>query len=151
MPPATLEIFERESKDFLADVELFLEAECGDVSRRRRSASRCRSGVRCEDDHEPLARAEPVEIDLGEGLTFRIAGRIDRIDQVGAGVVRGDRLQDRRLLARRLEGHVQRRPSSAARALRPRRGRAAARHATRSRRSPRASTTSRATRAARSA
>ena len=36
-----------------------------------------------EDDEEPLARAEPVEIDLGGGLTFRIAGRIDRIDQVG--------------------------------------------------------------------
>ena len=27
---------------------------------------------------------KPVEIDLGEGLTFRIAGRIDRIDKVGA-------------------------------------------------------------------
>ena len=28
MPPATAEILERESQDFLADVELFLEAEC---------------------------------------------------------------------------------------------------------------------------
>ena len=35
------------------------------------------------DDDEALARAEPVEIDLGGGLTFRIAGRIDRIDKVG--------------------------------------------------------------------
>ena len=51
-----------------------------------------------------------------KGLTFRIAGRIDRIDQVGAAL-RGARLQDRRLLARQLEGHVQRRPSSAARAV----------------------------------
>jgi ATP-dependent helicase/nuclease subunit B len=32
---------------------------------------------------EPLARPEAVEIALGGGLTFRIAGRIDRIDQVG--------------------------------------------------------------------
>ena len=112
----------------------------------RRSASRCRSAVRSDDDEEPLARAEPVEIDLGGGLTFRIAGRIDRIDKVGAGDVRGARLQDRRLLARRLEGHVQRRPSSAARAVRAGGGRAAAAHATRSRRSPAASTTSRATR-----
>ena len=83
MPAATAEILERESKDFLADVELFLEAECEPTRRRRRSASRCRSGVRSEDDDEPLARAEPVEIDLGGGLTFRIAGRIDRIDKVG--------------------------------------------------------------------
>jgi hypothetical protein len=37
-----------------------------------------------EGDLEPLARAEPVDIDLGGGLTFRIAGRIDRIDKVGA-------------------------------------------------------------------
>src|ERR1700730_17904148 len=30
-----------------------------------------------------MEHAEPVEIDLGNGLTFRIAGRIDRIDKVG--------------------------------------------------------------------
>ena len=30
MPPATTEIFERESKDFLSDVDLFLEGECED-------------------------------------------------------------------------------------------------------------------------
>ena len=30
-----------------------------------------------------MARAEPVAISLGDGLSFRIAGRIDRIDQVG--------------------------------------------------------------------
>lgn len=35
------------------------------------------------EDEEALARPEPVEIDLGGGLTFRIAGRIDRIDKVG--------------------------------------------------------------------
>ena len=49
--------------------------------RPRRSASRCRSAGRWKTTLEPLARAEPVEIDLGEGLTFRIAGRIDRIDR----------------------------------------------------------------------
>src|SRR5207249_1956521 len=40
-------------------------------------------------------------------------------------LVRGGRLQDGRILARRLEWHVQRRPSSSACALRPGRGRAA--------------------------
>jgi ATP-dependent helicase/nuclease subunit B len=34
---------------------------------------------------EPLARAEPVVIDLGPGLRFRLRGRIDRIDRVADG------------------------------------------------------------------
>jgi ATP-dependent helicase/nuclease subunit B len=82
MPAATIEILERESKDFVADVELFLDAEC-------RNAVSTPIGLEVsfgrplEDDLEPLARAEPVDIDLGRGLTFRIAGRIDRIDKVG--------------------------------------------------------------------
>ena len=37
-----------------------------------------------DNDSEPLARSEAVEVDLGNGITFRIAGRIDRIDKVGA-------------------------------------------------------------------
>ena len=86
MPPATPEILERESRDFLADVDLFLEAECEaavsepigfEVSFGRPMVSN--GDEECED----LARAKPVDIDLGGGLTFRIAGRIDRIDKVG--------------------------------------------------------------------
>jgi len=34
------------------------------------------------EERELLARAEPVSIDLGGGLTFPVAGRIDRINQV---------------------------------------------------------------------
>jgi len=37
-----------------------------------------------DNDREPLARSEAVEVDLGSGITLRIAGRIDRIDKVGA-------------------------------------------------------------------
>src|ERR1035441_8219764 len=36
-----------------------------------------------DDNNEPLARPEAVQIDLGEGITFRFAGRIDRIEKVG--------------------------------------------------------------------
>jgi RecB family exonuclease len=82
MPPATTEIFHRESKDFLADVELFLEAECENGTSTP-IGFEVSFGRPLEDHLEPLARAEAVEIDLGGGLTFRIAGRIDRIDQVG--------------------------------------------------------------------
>ncbi|MEO8660737.1 MAG: PD-(D/E)XK nuclease family protein [Bryobacteraceae bacterium] len=82
MPPSTLEIFERESIDFLADVALFLEGECED-SRSEPLGFEVSFGRPLRDEEETLARVEPVEIDLGEGLTFRIAGRIDRIDKVG--------------------------------------------------------------------
>jgi ATP-dependent helicase/nuclease subunit B len=82
MPPATVEIFERESKDFLADVELFLEGECGGAQSEPLGFE-VSFGRPLGEEEEALARAEPVEIDLGGGLAFRIAGRIDRIDKVG--------------------------------------------------------------------
>jgi ATP-dependent helicase/nuclease subunit B len=82
MPPPTAEILERESKEFLADVELFLEAECEHATSTP-IGFEVSFGRALEDDCEPLATAEAVEIDLGSGLTFRIAGRIDRIDKVG--------------------------------------------------------------------
>ena len=82
MPAATVEILERESKDFLADVELFLEAESDD-STSTPIGFEVSFGRPLDDDNEPLARPEAVEIDLGNGITFRIAGRIDRIDKVG--------------------------------------------------------------------
>ncbi len=82
MPPATAEILERETADFLADVELFLEGEC-EASSSEPIGFEVSFGRPLEDEVEVLARAEPVEVDLGGGLTFRIAGRIDRIDKVG--------------------------------------------------------------------
>jgi ATP-dependent helicase/nuclease subunit B len=83
MPAATAEILERESKEFLADVELFFDAESA-TSKSTPIGFEVSFGRPLDDDEaEPLARAEPVEVDLGQGITFRIAGRIDRIDQLG--------------------------------------------------------------------
>jgi RecB family exonuclease len=82
MPAATVEIFDGESKEFLADVQLFLDAEAED-STRTPIGFEVSFGRPLDNDNEPLARSEAVEIDLGKGLTFRIAGRIDRIDKVG--------------------------------------------------------------------
>ena len=83
MPPATVEIFERESREFLADVELFVRGEDEGVTNQglgfEVSFGRPLNG----DNAEPLASAEPVSIQLGGDLTFRIAGRIDRINRVG--------------------------------------------------------------------
>src|SRR5437868_15328597 len=81
MPAATVEIRERESKDFLADVELFLEAESSD-STSIPIGFEVSFGRPLDDDSESLARSEAVEVDLGKGVVIRIAGRIDRIDKV---------------------------------------------------------------------
>jgi ATP-dependent helicase/nuclease subunit B len=84
MPPPSEEVLDRETQDFIADVELFLKAEC-DVEDGRTpigfevSFGRALDG----DSREPLAQAEPIVIDLGNGLRLRLAGRIDRIDQIG--------------------------------------------------------------------
>jgi ATP-dependent helicase/nuclease subunit B len=81
MPPASEEILAHETRDFLADVDLFLEGECGqDVEPIGLEVS---FGRPLDEEDEPLARSEPVVVDLGGGLQFRIAGRIDRIDKVG--------------------------------------------------------------------
>ena len=82
MPAATPEIFERESKDFLADVELFIEAE-SNSSASTPVGFEVSFGRPLGASDEPLARPEPVELDLGGGLVLRIAGRMDRIDKVG--------------------------------------------------------------------
>jgi ATP-dependent helicase/DNAse subunit B len=81
MPAATLEILERETQDFLADVELFLDAEI-DETQSTPVGLEVSFGRPLGDDEDPLARPEPIEIALGAGLTLRIAGRMDRINEV---------------------------------------------------------------------
>jgi ATP-dependent helicase/nuclease subunit B len=80
-PPATDEILARESSDFLADLDLFLEAEAAGEGSTP-IALEVAFGRAADDGEEPLAQEDPVRVDLGEGLGFYIVGRIDRIDQV---------------------------------------------------------------------
>ena len=87
MPPPSAEVEERESHAFLDDLALFAAAEAElepartpvgfEVPFGRREAA-----VDAADDDEPLRSDEPITIDLGGGLTFRVVGRIDRIDQI---------------------------------------------------------------------
>ena len=83
MPAPTPEILERETKDFLDDVQLFVEAEVEDGATTAVGLE-VSFGRPLDGDEEPLARAEPVAISLGNGITLHIAGRIDRINEVGA-------------------------------------------------------------------
>jgi RecB family exonuclease len=85
MPPATVEIFDRESREFLADVELFVGGEHEGLTSKGIGFEVSFGRPLDAGDSEPLARPEPVAIDLGGGLTFRLAGRIDRINQVADG------------------------------------------------------------------
>ena len=82
MPAPTPEILERDTKDFLDDVRLFVEAEVQDGAAKAVGLE-VSFGRPLNDDEEPLARPEPVAINLGNGITLRIAGRMDRIDEVG--------------------------------------------------------------------
>ena len=82
MPASTPEILERETNDFLDDVRLFLEAEVQDGATKAVGLE-VSFGRPLNGDEEPLARPEPVAISLGNGITLRIAGRIDRINEVG--------------------------------------------------------------------
>ena len=83
MPAPTPEILERETKDFLDDVQLFVEAEVEDGATTAVGLE-VSFGRPLDGDKEPLARPEPVAISLGNGMTLKIAGRIDRINEVGA-------------------------------------------------------------------
>ncbi len=83
MPAPSAEIFERESADLVADVELFVEAETSNTRTTPLGFEVSFGRPLEKSDSEPLARPGPVAIELGNGITFRIAGRIDRIDQVG--------------------------------------------------------------------
>jgi RecB family exonuclease len=90
IPPPTEGIFERERREIMAELDVFLKAEAGretpvepllfEVSfGRRRPAPR--SGGR--DTGEGID--DLVRVSCGAAGSFRLAGRIDRIDRVGRG------------------------------------------------------------------
>jgi ATP-dependent helicase/nuclease subunit B len=83
MPPPSGEIHDRESREFLDDLALFAAAEAALEPGRTPIAFEVSFGRADAVDDEPLAVAEPIAVDVGGGLAFRLAGRIDRIDQIG--------------------------------------------------------------------
>jgi RecB family exonuclease len=85
MPPPSAEVLDREQCEFLEDLKLFIEAECrGDQSRVPLGLEVSFGKSTRGEQEEPLDQLEPIVIELGNGLRFRLAGRIDRIDQIGS-------------------------------------------------------------------
>ena len=83
MPPPSQEVFDREYQGFMGDVVLFVTAEDAADPLRTAIGFEVSFGRPGSEEGEPLARKEPIVIDLGGGLKFRLAGQIDRIDQIG--------------------------------------------------------------------
>lgn len=87
MPPASAEIFEREERELLEDLKLFLRAEEEAEETRTPLGFEVAFGRPAADEGEPLACADPIIVDLGGGLKFKLAGQIDRIDQIADGAI----------------------------------------------------------------
>lgn len=85
MPPPSGEVEAREAGEFLEDLALFAAAEAEAESTRTPIGFEVGFGRSGPDDGEPLGQDNPIVVDIGGGLTFRIAGRIDRLDDLGRG------------------------------------------------------------------
>jgi ATP-dependent helicase/nuclease subunit B len=89
MPPPSAHVFQRESEDILRDLDLFLRLEAERTGREpiafEVSFGAGRTAATAGDAAEPLARAEPVRLDLGGGLRLLLRGAIDRIDSLADG------------------------------------------------------------------
>lgn len=83
MPPPSDHVFERERQEILHDLDLFLQFDAADKGREP-VYFEVPFGVGAVGG-ESLGQAEPVTLDLGGGLRFRVRGRIDRIDRLTDG------------------------------------------------------------------
>jgi ATP-dependent helicase/nuclease subunit B len=83
VPPPSEGVFEREARELQTDLALFLKFEAEDHRQRRPLGFEVAFGGATEG--EALGRREPVTIDLGDGLRFKLRGRMDRIDRLADG------------------------------------------------------------------
>jgi len=86
MPPPSDEVYSRESREFLDDLESFLAAECDGRHGSDPVGFEVAFGIPLDRaDGEPLASATPLALDLGDTRTLELHGWIDRINRLGAG------------------------------------------------------------------
>jgi ATP-dependent helicase/nuclease subunit B len=83
VPPPSEGVYEREERELLNDLTLFLKFEAEDCGQRKPIGFEVGFGGATEG--EALGRREPIVIDLGDGLRFKLRGRIDRVDKLADG------------------------------------------------------------------
>lgn len=84
MPPPSLEVGDRETREFLRDLDLFVTGEIESSSSCTPVALEVAFGRGARGDVEPLSMETPVTVTAG-GLSIRVAGRVDRIDRLKDG------------------------------------------------------------------
>lgn len=83
LPPPSPRVLDRERQELLDDLEMFLQREAEDA--RRTAVGFEVSFGRGDTESEPLARVDPVRLELGPDLSFLLRGSIDRIDRRADG------------------------------------------------------------------
>ncbi|MCC6863000.1 MAG: PD-(D/E)XK nuclease family protein [Bryobacterales bacterium] len=84
IPPPSEGVYTREVHQFRRDLDLFLNTELEQMNRTP-VALELAFGYDVENDPEPLATADPVPVNVGDGLRIWLRGRIDRIDRLTDG------------------------------------------------------------------
>lgn len=83
VPPPSEGVFEREARELQNDLTLFLRFEAEDHRERQPIGFEVAFGGATEG--EALGRREPITLDLGPELRFKLRGRMDRIDRLADG------------------------------------------------------------------
>jgi RecB family exonuclease len=89
-PPRFTLLWEREKRRFHETVQGWLRREAASASRSTPAHFELSFGLGKERDDEEPHDPEPLEIDLGDGRSLRVSGRIDRIDRREDGLVLRD-------------------------------------------------------------
>ena len=83
MPPPSEEVFARESREFLDDLDAFITAECEGRHGTDPIGFEVAFGFPLEDaEGEALASADPVALEMDEARRLVLHGRIDRINRL---------------------------------------------------------------------
>jgi ATP-dependent helicase/nuclease subunit B len=86
VPPPSEEVFERESREFLDDLDAFITAECEGRHGPNAIGFEVSFGFPLAPGNtEWLARPAPIEIDIGGGRRFVLHGYIDRVNKLRPG------------------------------------------------------------------
>jgi RecB family exonuclease len=89
-PPRFTLLWQREKRRFHETVQGWLGREAASAARSTPAHFELSFGLGKERDEEEPHDPEPLEIDLGDGRSLRVSGKIDRIDRRADGLVLRD-------------------------------------------------------------